>query len=184
MDHAEIYNNNAIRATVEVFSLETIKKYPMLEGFLDDLKQEMWLFLFQKLALYNSSKSTLETFASKILDIGRRRFLRSFFADKNQALRLANTPGFSKKHPLSQAENEIILENIEEQQSHIQDIHQRMDINSLKEHLSSELWHICEKLQEGKSLRQLAKEMHISRRQLYKKYIMPIREVCCLLEFH
>jgi len=183
MDHTEIYNNDAIRATVEVFSLETIKKYPMIEGFLDDLKQEMWLFLFQKLALYDSSKSAIETFASKILDIGRRRFLRSFFADKNQVLRLANIPAFSKRLSLSQKGNEIILENIEAEQSHFEATLQRLDINSLKENLHPELWRICEKLQEGKSLRQIAGEMHISRRQLYKKYIMPIRDVCCLLEF-
>lgn len=181
MTPIEVYNNAVIRSTIEVFSAETVKKYPMLDGFQKDLEQEMWLFLIKRISSYNPSKASIETFATKILNVAISRFLRSFFADKNQAIRLSKSSSFPADNSIPHGKTCDGYELSEAMQVHSDRLVQEMDIGILKENLSSGLWAVCEKLQEGISIRQMARERQISRRQFYRKYIIPIRKTCCRL---
>lgn len=171
MDKERVYENSSIRNTVDVITLSTIRSYPMIRGVEDDLKQELWLFLFERLSKYDAKKSSIESFAAMIIKIGCRRFLRKYFAQKNSAVRLA----VRSSVPQPDMENQ---QNVENSFVHFDNIPQKIDHKILKSHLSSVDLLICQKLMEGKSIRCIAKEMEMKRSKIYSDHIHKMRSIC------
>jgi RNA polymerase sigma factor (sigma-70 family) len=160
----EVYANAYVRESVETLVATTIRQYPMLVNYEDDIRQELWIAINNHLQLFIPAKSSLDTFFRLVLENALKDIRRGFFSNKSIFCRNASDLDLceSRMEPQTDDVNRAML---------IADV--RAVIKTLDPIRKS----ICELLMDGYTMREIAAYHKISVGILYKKHLTPIKKI-------
>jgi RNA polymerase sigma factor (sigma-70 family) len=160
----DVYANAYVRESVESLVATTIRQYPMLVNYEDDIRQELWIAINNHLQLFIPAKSSLDTFFRLVLENALKDIRRGFFSNKSIFCRNASDLDLceSRMEPQTDDVNRAML---------IADV--RAVIKTLDPIRKS----ICELLMDGYTMREIAAYHKISVGILYKKYLTPIKKI-------
>lgn len=154
-----------------------VRRYPVLAGHEEDIRQEILIHLWTQLQSYDPEKSSLKTYCRMVMRSGMNKARRLFFTESGLTLNYARPI-----HDFdSNNENALISdEDYCAMQKHsVNTVEQAMlgqDIDFIIRNLSSALRPIAKALQAGESLHSIADGMGIAYSTFQYKYLRPLRK--------
>ena len=79
----DVYANAYVRESVETLVTITVHQYPMLAGYEEEIRQDLWLAISQRLSRFDSKKSTIDTFCRRIINNAMKDIRRRYFTNKS-----------------------------------------------------------------------------------------------------
>lgn len=154
-----------------------VRKYPILIGHEDDLRQEMLIHLWAQLQNYDPKKSSIKTFCRVVMRSGMHKARRLFFSDSDLALNYARPI-----HDFTSNDEEIRISDDDNRamQTHsVNTVEKAMlknDIESIIQNLPDMLRPIARAVQNGESFHSIASGMGIPYSTFQYKYLRPLRK--------
>lgn len=160
----DVYANAYVRESVETLAAATVRQYPMLVNEEEDIRQELWIAVNKRLPLFDSEKSSIETFCRRVLENALKDIRRRYFTSQSITSRTALN--IDAASVLDECRNDEIAR-----------IMLIADVRSIVMSLDPVQQSICEMIMDGYSMRQIAANKNISVGLLYKKYLVPLRKI-------
>ena len=159
----DVYANAYVRESVETLVEMTVRQYPMLVSYEDDIRQELWIAIARRISRFNASRSSIDTFCRRVMNNALKDIRRRYFSDKSISAR-----------------NTVELDDADFRggESGNDDVNRAMliaDVRAVMATLSSVQRSICEMIMDGCPKRDIAERHNISVALLYKKYINPMK---------
>ena len=157
----DVYANAYVRESVESLVTTTIRQYPMLDNYQDDIRQELWLAINKHIPQFSPEKSNLNTFCRIVLESALKEIRRGYFSNRCIYERVNTAPINEELAAYSHDDiDRFVL---------------CKEVNALVEDLSPIRKKICELLMDGHSMNDVAKILHIPIGSLYKHHISALR---------
>ena len=158
----DVYADAYIRNSVDSLGATTVHRYPVLESFKEDIKQELWVYIANAVEQFNPKRGVaLNTFLRNVIDKRVINICQHFIS--------ANGLFAGIKHPVD--EDSPIFARDSVRLAELQ-----MDLAVVMERLTPTQRQICQWIMDGKSLRTIARELGISDSSFFFLYIRPIRD--------
>ncbi|MDD3966835.1 MAG: hypothetical protein PHP63_07290 [Candidatus Marinimicrobia bacterium] len=94
----EVYAMPYVRESIESLLDQNVRRYSLLSGFKDDLRQEILIHLNVELTKYDPDKSSIQTFARMAILSGLRMARRNYFTRDNCTLAFAQDVESFEQH--------------------------------------------------------------------------------------
>ena len=158
----DVYADAYVRKSVEVATEQQIRKFPSLASYADDIKQELWIYIAEAVAQFDSSrKCALRTFLWKVIS-NRIVTIRNSFRPPDANV-LSYDAGEDEEFPMY-AKDAVRLAEL------------RMDLAVVMNRLTPTQRQICQWIMDGVSLRAIARQLGVSDSSFFFLYIRPIRD--------
>ena len=159
----DVHANAYVRESVESLVATTVRQYPMLDNYQDDIRQELWLAINKHIPQFSPEKSNLNTFCRIVLETALKEIRRGYFSQRCISERVNTAPINEELAAYSNDDIDrfILLE----------------EVNALVQTLSPLQKKICELLMDGYSINQVGKILHISAGSLYRNHIFPLQKI-------
>ena len=158
----DVYANAYVRESVETLVTITVHQYPMLAGYEEEIRQDLWIAINRRLPLFDSEKSSIDTFCRRVMNTALKDIRRGYFTSKSISAR--NTVELDADSRGGELVND--------------DVNRAMlaaDVRAVVMSLPPVQRSICEMIMDGLSMRRVAKRHNISVALIYKKYLNPLR---------
>ena len=159
----DVYANAYVRESVETLVEMTVRQYPMLTSYEDDIRQELWIAIARRLPRFNEQRSSIDTFCRRVMNNALKDIRRRFFSSKTISSRtmVELDDGDTRcEEPGNDDVNRAML---------------IADVRAVLATLSPIQKSICEMIMDGCPKRDIAERHNISVALLYKKYIKPMK---------
>ena len=158
----DVYADAYVRKSVEVATEQQIRKFPSLASYADDIKQELWIYIAEAVAQFDSNrKCALRTFLWKVIS-NRIVTIRNSFLPPDANV-LSYDAGEDEEFPMY-AKDAVRLAEL------------RMDLAVVMNRLTPTQRQICQWIMDGVSLRAIARQLGVSDSSFFFLYIRPIRD--------
>ena len=157
-----VYANAYVRNSVETLATITAHQYPMLAIYEDDIRQELWLAIDRRLPLFDSTKSSIDTFCRSVMNNALKDIRRRYFSSKS--IFSYNATELDSNSSLKELGSD--------------DVNRAMliaDVRTVVMSLTPTQRSICEMIMDGCTMRHIADHHNISVALLYKKYLSPLK---------
>ena len=157
----DVYANAYVRESVESLVSTTVRQYPMLDNYQDDIRQELWLAINKHIPQFSPEKSNLNTFCRIVLESALKEIRRGYFSNRCISERVNTAPINEELAAYSHDDiDRFVL---------------CKEVNAIVEDLSPIRKKICELLMDGHSMNDVARILHIPIGSLYKHHISALR---------
>ena len=85
----EVYAMTYVRESIECLLDQNLRQYPVLNGYKDDLRQEILIRLNNELPVFDPEKSSFNTFFRRVLHAAMYDARKVYFRNQNLTLRFA-----------------------------------------------------------------------------------------------
>ena len=85
----EVYAMTYVRESIECLLDQNLRQYPVLNGYKDDLRQEILIRLNDELPVFDPEKSSFNTFFRRVLHAAMYDARKVYFRNQNLTLRFA-----------------------------------------------------------------------------------------------
>ena len=158
----DVYANAYVRESVEVVAEQLVKQFPALTIFQDDIKQELWIYIFRAIEKFDPDRGcSLETFFRNLIDIRSIDICRRYL---NPDARLQSLDDMDEEElPVFSCPETRLLSL-------------RMDLALVMRRLTPEQRQVCQWIMDGLSLRAIARKLNVSDSNFFFLYVCPIRD--------
>lgn len=178
----EVYAIDYVRESIRSVIEQTVRQYPILESYKDDLQQEILIHLYNELPKYNQQAS-INVFCRICINSGLKMAKRKYLRKSRMFIHYA-VPVHELEcdidHDTPRSNDIKAYENYAK--NNIEDDLLEKDILSILETCSHETKQICLLLLEGYSTRKIATTLKISRSIIRYKHLAELKN-CFSKEF-
>lgn len=174
----EVYAMPYVQESIRVMIDQSVKQYPILASHEDDLRQEMLIFLWKQLPLFNPERSSLATFVRMKLASGLRDAREKYFTESN--LMLANADDiadyeFRDEDTSISAEKRQVMVQLASISTDREVL--RRDIETFLNILSPELRDFAKRIMAGCSLSEIGRDLGVNHSTVRWRYLYPLRRM-------
>ena len=160
----DVYANAYVRESVETLVEMTVRQYPMLASYNDDIRQELWIAINEHLPKFDQNKSSINTFLGRVvLGSAMKEVRRKYFSQRSISSRTMTelNEEISADYTHNNVESNLLAE----------------DVKIVVDTLSPIQKQICESLMDGLSINHVAQSLNIPVATLYKYHIPALRKI-------
>ena len=161
----DVYANAYVRESVETLVEMTVRQYPMLASYEDDIRQELWIVIARRLPRFNANMSSIDTFCRRVMNNALKDIRRRYFSGKSISTR-----------------NTVELDDVdscggEPGNDYVNRAMLIADVRAVIMTLSPSQRSICEMIMDGYSMREIAERRNIPVGRLYRHYLNPLKNL-------
>ena len=172
----EVYAMPYVRESLVCMIDNCVRKYPVLSGHEDDIRQEVLVHLWTQIRRYDPNRSSLQTYCRMAIRSGLNKARRDFFSETGLTLAYA-----APIHEFGASDETACISQSDETslaKHSVDDVENAMlaqDINTVIEALPPHIREAALMIKSGDSLRHVAKKLGISYSTFQYAYLRHIR---------
>ncbi len=165
-----------VRESIECLLDQNIRKYPVLNGYKDDLRQEILIRLNNDLPVFDPEKSSFNTFFRRVLKAAIYDARKAYFKQQNLTLYFAADIGDFESDDTDHIPAESWAAYARHSQNTVEHEMLKQDVREVIQCCSPELQKVANAILAGCSIRFLARQYKMSYPRFWRQYIRPLRK--------
>ena len=160
----DVYANAYVRESVETLVEMTVRQYPMLASYEDDIRQELWIAIARRISRFNANMSSIDTFCRRVMNNALKDIRRRYFSGKSISTR-----------------NTVELDDVDSRggepgNDYVDRAMLIADVRAVLATLSPIQKSICEMIMDGCPIREISERHNIPIVRLYRHYLNPLKK--------
>lgn len=172
----EVYAMTYVRESIECLLDQNLRQYPILNGYKDDLRQEILIRLNDELPVFDPEKSSFNTFFRRVLHAAMYDARKVYFRNQNLTLRFAAELEDFESDDTDSIPAESLAAYARYSKNTVEEEMLKQDVHAIIQTCSPELQKVANALLAGCSIRFLARQHQMTVPRFRRMYIRPLRK--------
>ena len=165
-----------VRESIECLLDQNLRQYPVLNGYKDDLRQEILIRLNNELPVFDPEKSSFNTFFRRVLHAAMYDARKVYFRNQNLTLRFAAELEDFESDDTDSIPAESLAAYARYSKNTVEEEMLKQDVHAIIQTCSPELQKVANALLAGCSIRFLARQHQMTVPRFRRMYIRPLRK--------